>query len=106
MPVWKVNLRVGRYIDSESDATLQERAEGIDRAFRSQGVYRRMDEDDELWLAVDELKDAAKDEDVEWYNSCLSAIYDWCDRERVWLEPNEPRSPEAPIVQTHGQEEK
>lgn len=39
----------------------------------------------ELNQLMQELRDAADTEDVEEVDSVLSDLYDWADRERVWL---------------------
>ena len=82
---WKVSVPIKVIL--KSDYSLHEKAQRVESLFNrkigdsiEKGVY-----DLGILDLLDELKDAGKGKDVEWFDEVLEAIYDWSDLSDVWL---------------------
>ena len=82
-PVWDSKVIGVRAIIQDDHLSVEQTAEAVaDRIARSRW-FRDAGDDDELRLAVDELRDS---EDAEHFNLVMDAIYDLADADRVWIE--------------------
>jgi len=82
---WKVSVPIKDIL--KSDYSLSDKAQRIKSEFDrkigksiEKGVYDLL-----ILDLLDELKDAGEDNDVEWFDEVLEAIYDWADMSDVWL---------------------
>jgi hypothetical protein len=82
MPYWYKKLKVSRHLDPESDTSLTERVDRIEKEFGDAGL-----QDEGLRSALAGLREAAETGKVEWFDASLEALYDWADDNRVWLGP-------------------
>ena len=89
MANWQATVDIKRFInDGDSDTANYQRCEKIAAALRSSPFVMKTYGGDEL---VEQFEDASKtyqldgDDDAELLNDCLHDLYDWADRERVWL---------------------
>lgn len=71
---------MNQHLSTDDPITLLTRAQRVGGEFLLEGI-----EDGELDILLEELEDAGRDDDVEWFDAVLAAIYDWADYNRVWL---------------------
>jgi hypothetical protein len=81
-----MKIDMGDTLDADAPHTLEERADVVDKHLREAGLYRTY-AGGELMTHVDDLKTYAKTGDRDVFDVALHRIYDWCDDQRVWIEP-------------------
>lgn len=85
MAEWKHHLRLGD-VWRDEEMTLPTRGQVIVDRIRSQPFYKSVPDGDDLPQIVEELEDAAAEDDVRWFDLVWSAFYDWADDNRVWVD--------------------
>lgn len=81
---WKYRLNIKQHISSDiSPQAIRRCYNGIDKELRRLPSAIRKSGD--LPDIMEELKDAAEEGNLTWFNSALSCLYDWADEEQVWL---------------------
>lgn len=84
MKAWKHRLRLEDVFHND-DLTLEAKTEAIVTKIKGSGWYAEANENGELEAILEELTDAAKADDVAWWDSVWNAVYDVADAERVWV---------------------
>lgn len=82
MPEWRYTINIKMYLNKESssgDDSYRESQPAIVALLKESREYGS---DETLQLITEELSDA---DDLEWFNSVLSELYDWADAHRVWM---------------------
>jgi len=89
MPKWKhqVNVKASFHND---DMTFTQRRDAICKTFRKAPFWPKDHEELEradaetwrIWELVDELADTEGEDEFDWV---WDEIYDWADRNRVWI---------------------
>lgn len=91
--VWRHRLEIGDVWDND-DMPLPEKGKIIiDRVKASE--FWPGDDGDDLEQIIEELGDAAEEDDVDWFDLVWSAFYDWADANRVWVNTMITRKDEA-----------
>lgn len=83
MPRWKHTLDIKAIWESE-ELSFPEKGAAIVEKIKAAPFYPGADGDD-LEMIVEELEDAAKEDDEYWFDQAWNAFYDWADAERVWV---------------------
>lgn len=86
MPIWEYTLDVSDVFyhgDSDREPLFEAMLAVAQKVERYQNASWPVD--DELELIADELLDAAKAKDIEWFNLVWDALYDWADDHHVWI---------------------
>jgi hypothetical protein len=83
MPRWKHTLDI-KAVWEDEEMPLPEKGKAICEKIKAAPFYPGPDGDD-LEMIVEELEDAAKEDDVDWFDQVWSAFYDWADANRVWV---------------------
>jgi hypothetical protein len=85
-PVWHIQITGVHTLQEKhraGDITLKELKDGVVDIIQKAVGYVEGD-DLELDEALDNIKDAT---DVADYDEAKDELYDWADRERVWIDP-------------------
>lgn len=83
MAKWKHTLRLGDVFHND-DLTLAQKTEKITERFQALKIPEADRWDAESTL--EELADAAAEDDVDWWDGAWNFFYDWADANRVWVE--------------------
>lgn len=83
MPRWKHTLDIKAIWESE-ELSFPEKGKAIVEKIKAAPFYDA-ERGGELEMIVEELEDAAAEDDVDWFDQAWSAFYDWADAERVWV---------------------
>lgn len=82
--------------EDSSDEITRVTAKAMATRLKKLSEYDKCTGDYELELLVNEFEDIAKAETIneiyggrftlcDWFNKVLSSLYDWADRERIWI---------------------
>jgi len=89
MAKWRATVNVKQHInDGDPDTANYQRCDRIAATLRASPTVMKIYGGDEL---VEQFEDASKtyqidgSDDAELLNDCLHDLYDWADRERIWL---------------------
>lgn len=85
-PIWDRKIRLGDVFHNDA-LTFEQKRDTIVTRIRNSGWLKGRDEFDELVLAVEEL---AESDNVNWFDSVWSLIYDIADYDRVWIDTISP----------------
>lgn len=77
---WQRHLRVGDVFHDDA-LSVEEKAETIGKRFKT-----LFPGDSDVAEFADELYDAAKSDGVEGFDEVWESIYDWADRNDLWIE--------------------
>lgn len=80
---WKHRVALGDVFHND-DMPLPEKGGVIAQRIKAASFYS--DEDYDLVNMIEELEDAARDDDEHYFDLVWSAFYDWADANRVWVE--------------------
>lgn len=82
MAVWTRTTNISEVLRNDA---LSLEAKGAEVARRLLNRCRGMANYDDLQGLCEELADVGKSGNVAMFDSVLSAIYDWCDTNQVWV---------------------
>lgn len=85
MPRWKHTLDI-KAVWQDEGLPLPEKGKAIAERIKAAPFYA--DGGPDLEFLVEELEDAAADDDVDWFDDAWDRFYDWADAERVWVKTN------------------
>lgn len=86
MARWKYTLDISDVFHDDG-MPLPEKGAVIVARIRELPVYKaQAAEGEEIVNTVEELEDAVKADDEDWFNGAWSYFYDWADAERVWVD--------------------
>ena len=83
MNKWRYTVKVGDVFHDDG-LSLPEKGEAIVNRLRAAPFYS--DDDYDLQGLVEELEDAAKEDDESWFDLVWGGLYDWADANRVWID--------------------
>lgn len=86
MKKWKYQLNLAHIFHNE-ERTLADRTRIIVENIKGRSWYLKFEEreKEEMDQILEELQDAADENDTEWWDSVWSAFYDIADAEGVWV---------------------
>lgn len=84
MAEWKHTLYIGDVFHNDEMDLSAKGQVIVDRIQNSS--FWHSEDDGDLEQIVEELEDAAKEDDERWFNYVWSAFYDWADANRVWID--------------------
>lgn len=87
MPVWHIHIKGIHTLQEEQlegTITFEEMRDGIVVILKRELAYEE-GIDPSLDEVIDELKDA---DSVEAYDIAKDELYNWADKERVWIDPD------------------
>jgi hypothetical protein len=84
---WRKEIRLKQFLSTEdSPAIVREAARNFAERLKRESDYEEFGLDD-FNVIVDEFEGIAdsSEPDVDEFNDVLAQLYDWADRERVWI---------------------
>lgn len=81
--VWRHTLDI-KAVWNDDAMGLPEKGKAIAERIKAAPFYPGADGGD-LEQIVEELEDAAAEDNYQWFDMVWAAFYDWADAERVWV---------------------
>lgn len=83
MSNWNETLDINHILRDE-DMEFEEKRDAIVAKVKASRWYKKEEEAGfvTLYLIIEEMQDA---DDVDWFDSTLSALYDEADADRIWM---------------------
>ena len=84
MPSWNIKITgIAPLVESFDDTNLEAIRDGVVRILKDALSYEEGDD-----LALDEALDELSEADTrEEFDFAMHELYDWADKERVWIDP-------------------
>ena len=84
MPTW--NNRLDIYdIFHDDEISLAEKSTAITERIKKASWYEESNYNGELEMILEEMTDAAEEDDVDWWDKCWDAFYGIADADRIWV---------------------
>lgn len=87
MTAWKHTLRLTDVFHNE-ELSLRQKTKSIVARIKMAAWFEEANYNGDLASVLEELTDAAEEDDASWWDSAWAAFYDIADAERVWVKIN------------------